>query len=67
MLRPCEPNILAVPAGFLATTPPDYPYQFAVPGGDEEQARRRFAAAFAAWEELHDRADDLRRTGTVGS
>ena len=53
-MRPCEPDTMPIQEGILARTPPDYPYRFAVVGRDEEEARRRFVAAFAAWEELHD-------------
>ncbi len=56
-IRPCEPNIQRAAIGWLAVTPPDHPYRIGVVGADENEARRRFAAAFSAWEELHDRAE----------
>jgi hypothetical protein len=56
-LRPCEPEILQGPNGYLAVTPPDHPYRIGVVGADEDEARRRFVSAFAAWEELHERAE----------
>lgn len=56
-LRICEPTVCRAAIGWLATTPPDHPYRIGVVGQDELDARRRFAAAFAAWEELHDRAE----------
>ncbi len=59
-IRPCEPNVLRVQAGWLATTPRDHPYRIGVIGDTQEEARRRFVAAFAAWEELHERAEEDR-------
>lgn len=56
-LRLCEPDVRRAANGWLATTPLDHPYRIGVVGRDEDEARRRFAAAFAAWEELHDRAE----------
>jgi hypothetical protein len=47
--------MLEVPSGWLAITPRDHPYRIGVIGDTQEHARRRFVAAFAAWEELHDR------------
>lgn len=55
-LRVCEPDVMPIAAGWIATTPADHPYRIGVVGDDADQARRRFDAAFAAWEELHDRA-----------
>lgn len=54
-LRSCEPTIRQARVGWLATTPRDHPYRIGVVGTTEEEARRRFVAEFAAWEELHDR------------
>ncbi len=65
MLRPCEPDVRPCPVGFLATSPRDYPYRIGVVGADEEEARRRFVAELAAWEELHDYAEEMRGGGTV--
>lgn len=56
-LRICEPDITYGVLGWLAVTPTDHPYRIGVVGKDEDEARRRFTAAFAAWEELHDRAE----------
>ena len=53
-MRPCEPNIIQVRAGVLATAPPDYPYRIGVIGQNEDEARRRFTSALAAWGELHE-------------
>lgn len=52
----CEPEVYEAAIGWLATTPADHPYRIGVVGGSEEEARRRFVAAMAAWEELHERA-----------
>jgi hypothetical protein len=57
-LRPCEPNLRRSPTGWLATTPRDHPYRIGVTGSTEDEALRRFVAEFAAWEELHGRAED---------
>ncbi len=67
MLCVCEPDVRPCPVGYLATTPADHPYRIGVVGVDADQARRRFAAEFAAWEELHARAEDLRRDGAVAT
>lgn len=55
-IRPCEPEVVRAAAGWLATTPRDHPYRVGVVGGTQDEARRRFVAAMAAWEELHERA-----------
>lgn len=55
-IRPCEPETREAAAGWLATTPRDHPYRIGVTGETREEATRRFAAAFAAWQELHERA-----------
>lgn len=55
-MRSCEPAIRESALGWLAVSPLDYPYRIGVVGEDREEARRRFAAALAAWEELHERA-----------
>jgi hypothetical protein len=55
-IRPCEPDLREAVSGWLATTPPDHPYRIGVIGVTEQEAQRRFAAAFAAWVELHDRS-----------
>ena len=65
MLRPCEPRLLGCPVGYMAITPSDHPYRIGVVGADPDEARRRFTAAFAAWEELRARAEQLQRKGTV--
>jgi hypothetical protein len=56
-MRPCEPDIKETVTGWLAVTPPDYPYRIGVVGNTVEEAQRRFVAALAAWEELHQRAE----------
>ncbi len=58
-IRPCEPNIVEAVVGWLATTPRDHPYHIGVVGDSPEEAQRRFAAAFAAWQELHERAEQI--------
>ena len=65
MLRPCEPDIRSCPVGYLATTPRDHPYRIGVVGGDVDEAKRRFVAEFAAWEDLHAYAEQVRRTSTT--
>ncbi len=57
-IRPCEPDFKAIPSGVLALTPLDHPYKVGVVGTDRDEARRRFTAAMAAWEELHRRRSD---------
>ncbi len=52
----CEPDILQGQSCWLAVTPRDHPYRIGVMGASEEEARRRFGAALAAWSELHERA-----------
>lgn len=59
-LRPCEPHLRQTATGWLAATPADYPYRIGVEGSSDDEARRRFAAAFAAWDELHSREDQSR-------
>lgn len=59
-LRPCEPDLRDTPSGWLASSPPDYPYRIGVVGQTEEEARRRFVVALAAWSELHERAATAR-------
>ena len=54
-IGPCEPDCVEAAGGWLATTPRDHPYRIGVMGETKDEARRRFVAAFAAWEELHDR------------
>jgi hypothetical protein len=56
-IRPCEPDVVEFHSGWMATTPPDHPYRVGVVGKTEDEARRRFTAAMAAWQELHDRAE----------
>lgn len=51
--RPAEPDIRKVRGGWLACTPPDHPYRIATVGHTEGEAKRRFASAMAAWEDLH--------------
>jgi hypothetical protein len=48
----------------MAITPSDHPYRIGVVGADPDEARRRFTAAFAAWEELRARAEQLQRKGS---
>jgi hypothetical protein len=55
-LRPCEPNVRQGASGWLASSPSDYPIRIGVVGDTRDEAERRFGAAFAAWEELHERA-----------
>jgi hypothetical protein len=57
-IRRCEPDFKTIPSGVMALTPRDHPYKVGVVGTDRDEARRRFAAAMAAWEELHDRRSD---------
>jgi hypothetical protein len=64
-IRPCEPRVRESRSGWLATTPRDHPYRIGVVGSTEEEARRRFEIEFAAWEDLHDRAEKLDEAGTV--
>lgn len=66
-IRPCEPDINQAASGWLATTPADHPYRIGVVGQDPDEARRRFVAAFAAWEELHDRAEEQCHAGTLAT
>lgn len=56
-IQPCEPNLVAATTGWLATTPRDHPYRIGVIGDTQEEAHRRFVAAVAAWQELHDRTE----------
>ena len=56
-LRPCEPTIRESVAGWRAFSPPAYPLRIGVVGDTESEARSRFAAALAAWEELDERAE----------
>lgn len=58
-IRPCEPDVCEAAVGWLAVTPRDHPYRIGVIGASEDEARRRFVAAFAAWQELHDRAEEV--------
>lgn len=55
MLRPCEPDVREAAVGWLATSPPDFPYRIGVVGESRDEAYRRFVAALARWEELHER------------
>ena len=55
--RSCEPDMIPFRRGWLARTPRDHPYRVAVEGSSEEDARRRFHAAMAAWKELHELAE----------
>jgi hypothetical protein len=56
-LRTCEPDIRPSRSGIMATAPRDFPYRIGVVGQDEDEARRRFTAAWEAWSELHDRVE----------
>lgn len=56
-VRQCEPEMRKAFKGWLATTPRDHDYRIGVVGDTEDEARRRFVAALAAWEELHERAE----------
>lgn len=40
--------------GWLASTPPDYPYRFAAEGPDREAAERAFLEAVLRWENITD-------------
>jgi hypothetical protein len=55
VMRPCEPTLREVAAGWLAVAPPDYPYRIGVIGEDKDEARRRFEMRLAAWAELDER------------
>jgi hypothetical protein len=57
--EPCEPQILCGARGWLAVSPPDYPYRIGVVGLTEDEARQRFSIALAEWEELHGRAEPI--------
>lgn len=57
-LSPCEPDVREARSGWLATTPPEYPYRIGVVGGDPDEARERFQAALDAWRTLHDRSSE---------
>lgn len=57
-IRPCEPEVRTSRAGWMATTPTDHPWRIGVVGASEEEARRRFSYAFAAWEELAGRVEE---------
>jgi hypothetical protein len=50
----CFAGVDLVVVFVLATAPPDFPYRIGVVGRDEQEARRRFAAAWDAWSELHE-------------
>jgi hypothetical protein len=54
-LSPCEPDLNESSVGWLASSPPDYPYRIGVVGRGPDDAKRRFQDAVAAWGELHDR------------
>lgn len=51
----CVPDVRPSRAGWLAITPKGHPYRIGVEGDSPEEARRRFSAELAAWEELHER------------
>ena len=56
-LMTCEPEFRDLGKGVLATAPRDFPYRIGVIGQDEDEARRRFTAAWQAWSELHERVE----------
>jgi hypothetical protein len=58
-IQPCEPDLQSIQGGVLALTPPEHPYRVGVLGETPAAARDRFAAAMAAWEELHARRTTL--------
>lgn len=66
-IRPCEPDVREAHVGWLATTPRDHPYRIGVVGETREEAQRRFVAAFAAWEELQERAEADQSRSVSGS
>jgi predicted RNase H-like HicB family nuclease len=51
----CEPEIRETPAGWMAYSPPDFPYRIGVVGETREEARGRFTDALEAWRELEER------------
>jgi hypothetical protein len=55
-LAKCEPILRQGVAGWIASTPSDYPLDFGVVGNTRGEAESRFAEAFAAWEVLDDLA-----------
>jgi hypothetical protein len=56
-VQPCQPEVREGALGWLAASPADHPYRIGVVGTNRDEAYRRFATAFAAWEELHERAE----------
>jgi hypothetical protein len=65
-IRQCEPDLVEIVAGWLATTPRDHPYRIGVVGQSPDEARRRFEAAVAAWGELHARGTGEAQTRNEG-
>jgi hypothetical protein len=51
----CDPVLVRVPQGWMATTPHDHAYRIGTVGRDQQEARARFEAALLAWSELDDR------------
>jgi len=66
-IRSCEPDLVEIVAGWLATTPRDHPYRIGVAGQSPDEARRRFEAAIEAWGELHARGTEEPREIREGS
>jgi hypothetical protein len=54
-MSPCEPELRESSSGWLASSPPEYPYRIGVVGGSPDEARDLFQDALDAWGELHSR------------
>ena len=61
-LELCKPVMRSISAGWLAASPPEYPYRIGVTGSSQEEALRLFAEAVTAWRELHSRPLAERRS-----
>jgi hypothetical protein len=48
----CEPDLVATPAGVLATTPRSHEYRIGVVAENQETARERFHLALADWRRI---------------
>lgn len=55
-LDPCEPELRETSSGWLASSPPEYPYRIGVLGRTPQDAECRFQEALANWGELHARS-----------
>jgi len=49
-----RPLVKPVRGGYLALTPPEFPYRIGVRGLDEIEVREKFEEELAAWERLRD-------------